>query len=485
MREAHRHPFTRRAFLRGAGAAMALPFIEQLAPAAAPGATGVKPPLRFGVFTVTGGTVLESWKPKEVGTLTKLPSILRPLEFAKDELLVLSGLSHNGRSENLNGHEHCAFLHLTGAEMAKKMDGKVMVAPSVDQVAARAVADQTFLPSLEVGLSNHETKYSFRATDAPVPYEANPRLVFNRMFRGRPPVVPNWKTRAANAGNTPSGTKKDTIDRSVLDLVREEANDLRRDLGAADRTRLDQYLDGVRSIEKRIDFIEHRQRLEAMDAANPGPSKLSLPTNLPKENVPIWQITNPVHRDPEHHENYTKLMIDLFVLAFQTDTTRVGVFACGSDEAQFPGVVTVGYETHCHTLEHQGNAGRIEDADPISREALRQIHVWYTQLFAGMVKQMRTIDEGGSSLLDNSLLLYTSYMADGGHGTHDYPALLAGKAGGTLKTGRHLAFKPRTPISNLYAEILDRMGAKTRSFGENLTSQYRQYDGKLPGLVQE
>jgi len=483
MREVRCHPLTRRAFLRGVGATMALPFLEQLAPAAS--ASGAaKPPLRFGVFTVTGGTVLESWKPKDVGTLGKLPSILRPLEFAKDELLVLSGLCHNGRSDGLNGHEHCAFLHLTGAEMAKKVDGKVMVAPSVDQVAAQAVGEQTFLPSLEIGLSNHETRYSFRAADAPVPYEANPRIIYDRMFRGRLPVVPNWKTRAANSSSaTITNKKKDTVDRSVLDIVREEANDLRRDLGSADRKRLDQYLEGVRAIERRIDFMEHRQRLEAIDAANPGPSKVSLPTNLPKENIPIWQITNPVYRDPEYHESYTQLMIDLLVLAFQTDTTRVGVLACGSDEAQFPGVVTVGYETHCHTLEHQGNAGRVEDADPISREALRQIHVWYTQLFAGMVKQMRAIDEGGSTLLDNTLLLYTSYMADGGHGTHDYPVLLVGKAGGTLKTGRHLAFKSRTPVSNLYAEILDRMGVKTEKFGDNMTSQYRQYDGKLPGLV--
>lgn len=483
MRDVRRHPLTRRAFLGSAGATLALPFVEQLAPAAAP--AGVKPPLRFGVFTVTGGTVLESWKPKDVGALGKLPSILKPLEFAKDELLVLSGLSHHGRSEGLNAHEHCALMHLTGAEVVKKVDGKLVAGPSVDQVAARAVGDQTFLPSLEIGLSSHETQYSWRAADARVPYEANPRLVFDRMFRGRAPVVPNWAKRAAGLAKPPSGEggKKDTIDRSVLDLVREEANDLRRDLGAADRKRLDQYLDGVRSIEKRIDFVEHRQRLEAADAASPGPSKLQLPNNLPKENVPIWQITNPVHRDPEYHENYTKLMTDLMVLAFQTDTTRVGVFACGSDEAQFPGVVTVGYETHCHTLEHQGNAGRVEDADPISREALRQIHVWYTQLFAGMVRRMKEIDEGGSSLLDNTLLLYTSYMADGGHGTHDYPAVLVGKGGGSLKTGRHLAFKPRTPVSNLYAEILTRMGVKADKFGENLTSQHRQYDGKLPGLV--
>ncbi len=479
----HNHPLTRRAFLRGAGAAMALPFLEQLAPAAPGTGASAKPPLRFGVFTVTGGTVLESWKPKEVGALGKLPSILRPLEFAKDELLVVSGLCHHGRSEGLNGHEHCALMHLTGAEVVKKVDGKLVASPSVDQVAAKAVGDQTFLPSLELGLSSHETQYSFRSADTRVPYEANPRLAFDRMFRGRAPVVPNWKTRASAPAKPTSGDKKDTIDRSVLDLVREEANDLRRDLGAADRKRLDQYLDGVRSIEKRIDFAEHRQRLEVMDSANPGPSKITLPNNLPKENIPIWQVTNPVYRDPEYHESYTRLMADLMVLAFQTDTTRVGVFACGSDEAQFPGVVTVGYETHCHTLEHQGNAGRVEDADPISREALRQIHMWYTQLFAEMVKKMKAIDEGGSSLLDNTLLLYTSYMADGGHGTQDYPAVLVGKAGGTLKTGRHLAFAPKTPVANLYSEILDRMGAKTASFGENMTSKHRQYEGKLPGLV--
>ena len=475
------HPVSRRAFLRGTGAAMALPFLEQIAPAAQPGASAAaKPPLRFGVVTVTGGTVIESWKPKELGPLGKLPSILRPLEFAKDDLLVVSGLCHHGRSEGLNAHEHCALMHLTGAELVKKVAGKLVAAPSVDQIVAQAVGDQTILPSLELGLAGHENRYSFRTADAPLTYEANPRLVFDRMFRGRTPVAPNWKARGANAVTPTTSAKSDTIDRSVLDLVREEANDLRRDLGAADRKRLDQYLDGVRSIEKRIEFAEKRQRLEVLDTANPGPSKVTLPTNLPKENVPIWQVTNPVYRDPEYHESYIRLMADLMVLAFQTDTTRVSVFACGSDEAHFPGVVTVGYETHCHTLEHQGNAGRVEDADPIAREALRQIHAWYTQLFAEMVKKMKAIDEGGSSLLDNTLLLYTSYMADGGHVTQDYPAVLVGKAGGTLKPGRHLAFN-KAPVANLYAEILNRMGVK--ALGENGGRSNRQDDVKLPGLV--
>jgi len=480
MTNVHRHPVSRRGFLRGTGALLALPFLEQLAVAAG---TGPQPPLRFGIFTVTGGTVLESWKPKEAGPLGKLSSILRPLEVVKDDLLVVSGLSHHGKAEGgLNAHEHCALLHLTGADLVKKIDGKLIASPSVDQVAARTVGDKTFLPSLEIGLSNQETKYSFRSADAPVPYEANPRLVFERMFRGRKPVVPNW----ANRGRTEepkTSAKTSSIDRSVLDLIREEANDLRKNLGGGDKLRLDQYLDSVRSIEKRIDFVENRQRLEVLDLQNPGPSKLSLPTNLPAENVPIWTITQPVHRDPERHEEYIRLMADLQVLAFQTDTTRVSVFACGSDEAMFPGVVTVGYERHCHTLEHQGNSFRVEDADPIAREACRQMHAWYTRLFAEMLVKMKAIDEGGSSLLDNTMMLYTSYMADGGHGTRDYPVLLAGKAGGTLRPGRHIACQDKTPLANLYVEILDRMGAKTPRFGESHTSTYRAYDGRIPGLV--
>ena len=177
-------------------------------------------------------------------------------------------------------------------------------------------------------------------------------------------------------------------------------------------------------------------------------------------------------------------MSDLMVMAFQTNTTRVATFACGSDEANFPGVVTVGYETHCHTLEHQGNqGGQPENADPIAREACRQIHAWYTGLFAETVRKMKAIDEGGSSLLDNTLLVYTSYMADGGHGNEDYPVLLAGNAQGTLKTGRQVSFPKGTPASNLYIELLDRIGAKTKTFGDSHTSKRQRFDGRLPGLV--
>ena len=481
-------PLSRRTVLRGAGAVLALPFLESWATQVARAAgepAKVKPPLRLGIYSVTGGTVLESWRMKEAGAFgEKLPSILRPLEFAKDDLLVVTGLAHHGESENLNGHENCAFKHLTGAAKAGKVGGKPFAGISVDQAAARVVGQETFLPSLEFGLSNHETQYSFRSSDEPVPYEADPRLVFERMFRGRTPVVPNWQRRAAAAAGQAVRTSNtsDSYDRSVVDSVSAEAKAVRGKLGSSDREKLDQYLDSVRSIETRIERFEARLRIEAEDLKNPGPSKLVMP-RLPTKDQPFHKLRDQVYRDPEKHAEYIRVMSDLLVLAFQTDSTRVATLAIGADDAHFPGVVTVGYETHCHTLEHQGNSFRPEDADPIAREACRQIHSWYTGLFAETVRKMKDIDEGGSTLLDNTLLLYTSYMADGGHGTEEYPILLVGNAQGMLRTGRQMAAPKKTPVSNLYLEMLDRMGAKAKSFGESATSKHRQFDGRLPGLI--
>ncbi|MDB5309930.1 MAG: hypothetical protein JWO38_4132 [Gemmataceae bacterium] len=482
-------PLTRRAALRGAGAVLALPFLESWAAHLAraadqPAKAAVRPPMRFGIFTVTGGTVLESWRMPEPGPLAKLPSILRPLDFARNDLLLVTGLSHGGQSENLNGHENCAYKHLTAAAKVGKVAGRRYAGVSVDQAAARAAGEETFLPSMEFGLSNHETQYSFRSVDEPVPYEDDPRLVFDRMFRGRKPVVPNWQRRAAARGGQAvrDSAPTDTYERSVVDAVTAEAKTLRGKLGTADRHTLDQYLDSVRSLETRVERLEARLRLEAADRNDPGPSRLVSP-DLPDRKLPIHKIKHHVYNDPEKHAEYIRVMSDLWVLAFQTDTTRVATLAVGADDAMFSGVVTVGYETHCHTLEHQGNAGRPEDADPISREALRQIHTWYTTLFAETVRKMKAIDEGGSTLLDNCLLVYTSYMADGGHGTEDYPILLAGKAGGTLKPGRQVSFPKGTPVANLYVEVLDRMGAKVDSFGESHTSRNQRFNGRLPGLV--
>ena len=476
---------TRRTFLRGAGAAVALPFLESVVHA--DGTSDARPPLRMGIFTVTGGTVLESWKPADAGRLARLPSILRPLEAHKDDLLVLSGLSHSGRSEGgLNAHEHCALMHLTAAETVRKVNGRMLAGVSVDQAAARLVGDRTYLPVPRIRDSAITRRgFSFLAPDVPIPYEGNPRLVYERMFRGRTPTVPNWRRRAALAAEQVRNTATaDSPDRSVVDLVRQNRQAIRRAPWSGGDRRAPRRVPahGIRAIERRIEFIEARQRIEARDAENPGPSRLHPTTGLPAANVPIWQITRPVHRDPEYHAQYIRLVTDLMVLAFQTDSTRVATLAVGDDDAHFPGVVTVGYETHCHTLEHLGNSRRVEDADPIAREACRQIHAWYTGLFGEFLAKLKSVDEGGSSLLDNSMILYTSYMANGGHGTHDYPILLAGKAGGSLRPGRHLSYRQNTPIANLYVEMLSRMGPQVTRFGNSHNSANAVYEGRLPDL---
>ena len=215
-----RREFSRRSVLRGAGALMALPFLEAFplrAMAGAAASTAGGPPMRMGIFSVTGGTVLESFTPHEVGALTKLPSVLRPLEFARNELLVLSGLSQSGRCDGVNAHEHCAYKHLTGADFVKREGGKIYAGVSVDQAAAKVVGKETFLPSLEMGL-NANTSYSFGSPETVIPNEGNPRFVFDRMFRGRKPVVPNWANRAKNPAGADAAAG-DSEDRSVVDLV--------------------------------------------------------------------------------------------------------------------------------------------------------------------------------------------------------------------------------------------------------------------------
>jgi len=433
-------------------------------------------PQRFVVVTVTGGTVAESWVPTNVGALgPKLPSILRPLESLRSEIQVLSGLSHNGRIEgDLNAHEAAALSHLTGAPMVRKEKGMKTAGISIDQAVAKLIGQDTLLTSLELG-TVPEAPISFRNAESPMPSERNPRVVYDRLFRGRTPSAPKWKSSPAST-KTEGGAK--TIEQSVLDLVREDALILQKQLGKEDAIRMDEYLTSIRSVETRLTKLEKRLNEELKDV---GP-RVPNPHGLPPDTSAGGELLNRIGSDPDTHGEYIELMSDLMIMALQTDSTRVVTLALGSDEAMFPGVVTVGYEHHCHTLEHQGNAGRVEDADPISREALRQIHTWYTESFARTIAKMKAIDEGGSTLLHNSTVLYTSYMADGGHGRSNYPVVVAGRGGGTLKPGNHHAFKTDTPMSNLYVEILEQMGGKPAEFGESHVSSKSIYGGRLPGL---
>jgi hypothetical protein len=479
---------SRRTFLRGAGVLAALPFLESAVPNSLRAATksGVRPPLRFGIFTVTGGTVTESWVPTETGTLGKLPSILRPLESHKSELMVVSNLSQSGDSFGLNAHEHAAYLHLTCCDRVGKEDAKPVAGISVDQRAAEIVGQNSLLPSLQLGYSGGETTYFFDRNGRSLSVERDPKLAFDRMFKGRRLVAPNWERRlAATSGSAPDNDDKlaPTYDRLVVDLVLEDARRLRGQLGRADTNKLDEYLESVSSIEQRVQRVQERIALEAADLKDPGPTSPHVPDKLPTDRAASDRMIQAVTRNPAVHAEYLEVMTDLMVLGFHTDTTRVCSLGLGSDEALFPGVVTVGYEHHAHTLEHHGNAARVEDADPVAREGCRQIHAWYTSYFAEAVAKMRAIDEGGSSLLDNTILLYTSYMADGGHSRSNYPVLLAGRGGGTLNAGRHIAYDRDTPFANLYVEILARLGDRSGEFGNSRTSKKAAYDGRLPELA--
>lgn len=480
---------SRRGFLRGAGALVALPYLESLAWATTGSTAAVKPPLRLGIFTVAGGTVHESWVPKEAGPLGKLPSIMRALEPLKDDLLVLSNLSHACKSDNVNGHEHAGFVHLTAAEVVGRVNGKAYTmaggapAESVDQCAARLLKEQSLLPSIEIGLTNQETRYSWRNDGINLPFENDPRQVFERMFKGRQLVAPNWRRRSmAPAAPAHPAAVKPCYDKQVVDLVLDDARRLNKKLAAADKQRLGEYLEAVDGIERRIARTQARLQIEALDIPDPGPSRPTPPQHLPITANASTRMLQLAGRNPGVHEEYIKIVADLMVLAFQTDTTRVCTLAAGSDEAMFPGVVTVGYEFHAHSLEHQGN-GNPDQLNPVAREGCRQIHAWYTKQFAYMVEKMRSVDEGGSSLLDNCMLLYTSYMANGGHSQQDYPVLLAGKAGGTLRPGRHIAYQKDTPMANLYVEMLERIGDTRGVFGNSRTSPKAAYNGRLPGLV--
>lgn len=470
----------RKRFLQGAGAIAALPFMESVSTAANPTKNG-EPPLRMGIVTVKGGTVLESWVPKKEGKLDKLPSILRSLEPLKNDMLLVSGLSQEGGKGN-NAHNHCANVHLTCDPVCKQVNGKYAPTISVDQYVAERIEQDHIYQSLELGTSNGEATFSFKNDGSIVPYEGNPRLAFERMFKGRKPSVPNWSRKASAVSRRVSKTvKRESYDSYVVDLVMGEAKHLRRFVSGSDRQRLDQYIESVYSIEKRIRLFEERMAQMAQDIDLPGAGKPVL--SEPTDEKYAQQVMRHWGRDPEMHEKYFSLFSDLYILAFQTDTTRVCTLSLGSDGAQFPGVVTVGYETHAHTLEHQGNARRVEDADPISREGCRQIHEWYTRLFARMALKMKMIDEGGTSLLDNTMMLYTSYMSDGGHGRNDYPFLLVGNAKKTLKTGNHVACKPNTPVANLYIEMINRMGVECKEFGNSKTAKNARHDGQIPGLT--
>ncbi len=444
-------PISRRTVLRGLGTAIALPMLDAMttraafAAAAAPAAASAAaaaPPLRMAMFFTPNGVNYDHWIPKEIGALKDLPPSLQPLAAVRDKLTVISGLALDNARAKGDGpgdHARSAAAFLTGAHPYKTAGADIRVGISMDQLAAQKVGASTKLPSLELGLDktrlvgNCDSGYacayvdniSWRSESTPMPKEVDPGALFVRLFGA-----------AADRQSADARKKRLLYRKSILDFVADDARRLNRHLGASDQRKLDEYTTSIREIEKRIELQRQQQ-------ADLKPPPLDRPDDVPGD------LT-------EH----MKLMLDLLVLAFQTDTTRVSTFMIardGSDRSYRWLGVTEGH----HTLSHHGR-------NPEKIEQIRKIDHYHVQQFAYFVSKLAQVKEGDRTLLDNSMVMLGSGIGDGDRHNHDeLPVLLLGNGAGTITPGRHLKYPRNTPLCNLYVSMLNRMGVDAKSFGDS------------------
>ena len=442
----------RRNFLRGLGACLALPAFESLHPfkllagetgstAGRLATTATGAPLRTAFVTFPNGAIPSAWWPGAEGANFELSKTLQPLEPARQLIQVLGGLDHQnaiGGTDGAGDHARGNSVFLTGVRL-KKSATDIHAGISIDQAIARQVGHLTRFPSLELTCdnarkaavcdSNYSCAYvyniSWSSPTTPMTPEANPRLVFERLFGSGAPGqrVENSKRRQQEQ-------------QSILDFVLDDAQRMQRRLNARDKDKLDQYLTGVRAIETRIQKAE-RFKL----AKDPG---IETPAGIPTD-----------------HEEYIQLMYDLMLMAFQTDATRVVTFCLAHDgDNRSFGDIGVS-EGHHDLSHHQGKEDRIKK--------VAEIDLWYMKQFAKFLQKLKdTKDVDGNSLLHNSMIVYGGGNADGNRHTHtNLPIVLAGAGGGTLKPGRYVKHGS-VPTTNMFLSLADRMGAQgLERFGDS------------------
>ncbi len=431
----------RRLFLRGSGAAIALPFLDAMTPAfASPARLADAAPRRVAFVYVPNGVIQKAWTPATDGSGYEFTRILKALEPHRSDLLVLSGLTHNtGRAlgDGPGDHARAASSFLTGIHPKKTAGADIKLGVSVDQVAASAIGGESRFASMELGIepgrlagncdSGYSCAYSnsisWRGERTPNPPEIDPRLVFERMFGDTEAPLPPAE-RAKQAAR----------DRSVLDFVLGDASSLRSTLGPTDRRKLDEYFTSVRDVEKRLAASEADQ--------------VELPAGMAKP-----------QGIPANYSAHARLMFDLLTIAFQTNMTRVGTFMMGREGSNltYP-EIGVGRAHHGMT-HHRGDPGKIEDITKVNTHHIDQ--------FAYFVDKLASVSDGEGRLLDNTMVVYGSGIGDGNrHTHHDLPVLLAGGGGGTLHPGRHIRYPAETPMNNLYLALLDRVGVHPEQLGD-------------------
>jgi hypothetical protein len=426
----------RRTFLQGMGAAVALPFLESMAPAMTPlSQSPARPPLRFGGVYLPNGCVMDNWTPKTTGGSLEITPILKPLEAFRDQMTVVGNLSRAG-GKNSSDHAVSSAGWLTGA-LAKQTEAQdIRVGIGIDQVLAKHIGQETPFPSLEFATEDfsgyvggcvpgyscaYMNTIAWASETEGLPMETNPRAAFERMF-GR-------------AGSSADRQVRRSEDRSILDSILQEARMLQTKVGARDRVRLDNYLENVREIERRIQKTEQRNAKEV--------TALEAPLGV-----------------PESVEEHIGLMFDLLVVAWQADLTRVFSFMTGREASQrtYP---ALGFKETHHDISHHGR-------QPEKMLQHTKINTYFAMLFATFLEKLRNSPEADGSVLDHSLIAFGAGMSDGqAHNSYPLSFAVIGGAGGRVKGNRFIIAPEWTPIANLWLGVASMFGSRIESIGES------------------
>jgi hypothetical protein len=424
----------RRTFLRGVGAALALPLLDAMVPAlTAVVKTAANPVRRLGIVYVPNGMAMDSWTPAVEGAGFEFPPILKSLEPFRDQLLVLSNLSG---APGGGSHAGAATRFLTGMVARQPRGTGVQAGVSMDQLAAQAMARETQLASLELGLDSRDfvgtcdagyacaysNTISWRTETTPLPMENDPRAVFERLF--------------GDSGSTNQAARAQSIqrNRSILDSVTVKVSRLERDLGAADRSKLSEYLEAVRDVERRIQKAEEQSTKE-----------------LPVVDEPAGV--------PNQFEDHAKLMFDLQLLAYQCDLTRVITFMIGRELSgrSYP---QIGIPDAHHPLSHH-------EGDPAKIAVMARLNAYHVSQFAYYIEKLKATPDGDGSLLDHSMILYGAGMSESNeHYPYNLPVLLLGGGAG-LKGGRHIKYPKDSQLASLHLSLLDKMGVNVETLGNS------------------
>jgi hypothetical protein len=438
----------RRTFLRGIGAAVSLPFLDAMTPAFAD-TRAAKPAVRTAFVYVPNGIIMDRWTPAVEGAGFEFTPAMKALEPFREHLLVLSGLAQvNGRAlgDGAGDHARAGATWLTGVH-PKKSEFDIHAGVSADQIAARELGKATQLASLEIGLesptlagdcdSGYSCAYtntvSWKTPTTPLPMEINPRAVFERLFGDGDSTDPGVRLAAMKEQS------------SILDYIGGDVARLSPGLGARDRNKLDQYLEAIRDIERRI------QKAEEQNASL---------------QMPVMERPSGI---PEEFEDHSKLMMDLLVLAFQADMTRIVSFMMAR-EGSNRSYRSIGVSDGHHSCTHHMN-------DPVKIEKTAKINKFHVDTFSYLLEKMRSTPDGDGSLLDHSQVLYGSSISDGNaHTHHDLPLVLAGGACGQIRGGLHIRYPKETPMNNLLLTMLDNAGVPAGKLGDS-TGEIQKFTG--------